>query len=175
MKTRFASRLIRVILASSAAALCIIPNATAFAQDITAYPAAAAGQKRVSLTLPPLEHEKDMRVEIVIGKTMWLRCNMPVLRGDLEKKTTWSQSYPYYQMINVSESGPTPPLLGCPSQPPRETLVPASGAGYLLKYNSRFPIVVYAPDTFEVHYRLWRSASEILPVTPTADTSRAPF
>ncbi len=175
MKTRFVSQLINVILASSTGVLLAVPSAAAFAQDLASYPTAAAGQKRVNLTLPPLESEADMRVELIVGKKMWLSCHMPVMQGDLERKITANQSYPYYQLSAVSEHGPTHPQIGCPSTRHRETLVPTLGAGYLLKYNSRFPLVVYVPATLEVHYRLWRSASETLPITSTHDTPRSPF
>ncbi len=33
------------------------------------------------------------------------------------------------------------------------------GEGFLLRYNSKLPIVVYAPKDVEVRYRIW-SASE---------------
>ena len=32
---------------------------------------------------------------------------------------------------------------------------------YLLRYNSRLPIVVYVPEGVEVRYRLWSAAAEV--------------
>jgi ecotin len=36
----------------------------------------------------------------------------------------------------------------------------------LLGYNSRLPIVVYAPEGFEVRYRIWQAGNNIGSATP---------
>ena len=35
------------------------------------------------------------------------------------------------------------------------------GDPYLIRCNSRLPVVVYAPEGVEVHYRIWAAESEI--------------
>jgi ecotin len=39
--------------------------------------------------------------------------------------------------------------------------VPLAGEPYLIRYNSRLPIVVYVPEGVEVHYRVWQAGQEI--------------
>ena len=34
-------------------------------------------------------------------------------------------------------------------------VITLGGEPYLIRYNSRMPIVVYAPEGVEVHYRIW--------------------
>lgn len=47
----------------------------------------------------------------------------------------------------------------CPGQKKEQRFIPVVGEGFLLCYNSKLPIVVYAPKDVEVRYRIW-SASE---------------
>ncbi|MFO5965074.1 ecotin family protein, partial [Pseudomonas aeruginosa] len=50
--------------------------------------------------------------------------------------------------------------VGSPSSTGMEQrFIPVVGEGFLLRYNSKLPIVVYAPKDVEVRYRIW-SASE---------------
>lgn len=35
------------------------------------------------------------------------------------------------------------------------------GAPYIISYNSRLPIVVYAPESVEVLYRRWRAEANV--------------
>ncbi|MFO6217145.1 ecotin family protein, partial [Pseudomonas aeruginosa] len=46
-----------------------------------------------------------------------------------------------------------------PGQKKEQRFIPVVGEGFLLRYNSKLPIVVYAPKDVEVRYRIW-SASE---------------
>jgi ecotin len=40
--------------------------------------------------------------------------------------------------------------------PKVDRFITLGGEPQLLRYNSRLPLVVYAPDGVEVRYRLWR-------------------
>jgi ecotin len=35
------------------------------------------------------------------------------------------------------------------------------GDPYLIRYNSRLPIVVYVPEGVEVHYRIWTAGAKV--------------
>jgi ecotin len=35
------------------------------------------------------------------------------------------------------------------------------GEPYLIRYNSRLPVVVYAPEGVEVRYRIWTGGTEV--------------
>jgi ecotin len=39
--------------------------------------------------------------------------------------------------------------------------VAVRGEGFLLRYNSKLPVVVYVPNGFEVRYRIWRADESI--------------
>ena len=39
--------------------------------------------------------------------------------------------------------------------------MPVQGDGFLLRYNSRLPVVVYVPQGFDVRYRIWTAGAQI--------------
>ncbi len=47
-----------------------------------------------------------------------------------------------------------------PSAPKLNRFVTLGGEPYLIRYNSRLPIVVYAPEGIEVRYRIWITEPE---------------
>ncbi|RQW83332.1 MAG: proteinase inhibitor I4 serpin, partial [Methylococcus sp.] len=42
--------------------------------------------------------------------------------------------------------------------------VTLGGEPYLIRYNSKLPVVVYVPKGNEVRYRVWRADGLVLPV-----------
>jgi ecotin len=44
--------------------------------------------------------------------------------------------------------------------------VPLAGEPYLIRYNSRLPVVVYTPTGVEVRYRIWSAGTEVKSVEP---------
>jgi len=44
-----------------------------------------------------------------------------------------------------------------PKAPKVDRFIRLGGDPYLIRYNSRLPIVVYVPEGVEVHYRLWHA------------------
>ncbi|NVZ67089.1 ecotin, partial [Pseudomonas gingeri] len=62
--------------------------------------------------------------------------------------------YSYYRLESVS--GPVSTLMACPpGAKARKDFVPVIGTGYMLRYNSKLPLVIYAPDDVEIRYRIW--------------------
>jgi len=47
-----------------------------------------------------------------------------------------------------------------PNVPKVERFITLGGDPYLIRYNSRLPIVVYVPEDAEVRYRIWKAAAE---------------
>lgn len=88
---------------------------------------------------------------------MTVDCNTHFLGGNLEERTAEGWGYNYYVQEDLG------PVLstqkGCPTGSERQAFV-RSSAETLLAYNSRLPIVVYAPADAEVRYRLWRAGEE---------------
>ncbi len=101
--------------------------------------------------------EDAFKVEIIAGKTLEADCNQQRLGGELEEHTLEGWGYSYYRLDKVS--GPMSTMMACPGQKKEQRFIPVVGEGFLLRYNSKLPIVVYAPKDVEVRYRIW-SASE---------------
>ncbi|MET5115459.1 ecotin family protein, partial [Burkholderia pseudomallei] len=80
-------------------------------------------------------------------------CNQHWFGGDLQPETVPGWGYPYYVLTDAK--GPAATRMACPGQESQQAFVPVRGRGYLLRYNSLLPIVVYEPKEFEVRYRLW--------------------
>lgn len=51
--------------------------------------------------------------------------------------------------------------MACPDGQTRQDFVPVIGDGFVLRYNSKLPIVIYAPKDVEVRYRLWSAADKV--------------
>ena len=47
-----------------------------------------------------------------------------------------------------------------PTAPKVARFVALGGDPYIIRYNSRLPIVVYVPDGAEARYRIWRAEPE---------------
>jgi len=134
--------------------------------ELKAYPPAQEGMVRFVIALPHKERgeEDDFRVEIVVGKTLRTDgVNRVRLANAIETRTIEGWGYPYYEVTGSSETIST--LMAPPEgAEPVETFVTA--APIQVRYNSRLPIVVYAPQGFEVRYRIWRAAETFQPAEP---------
>lgn len=126
-------------------------------EDVAPYPKAEDGFVRQVIHLPKQAQEENFKVEILAGKTLTVDCNRQHLGGSLEEKTLEGWGYTYYRLDKVS--GPASTMMACPDGKTRKDFVPVVGDGFVLRYNSKLPIVIYAPKDVEVRYRLW-SASE---------------
>ncbi|WP_296226172.1 serine protease inhibitor ecotin [Ralstonia sp. UBA689] len=140
-------------------ALAATPGGAVSADDIKMFPKAQDGQKRVVISLPAATQEDDIQVELIVGKTMRVDCNRHWFMGSLTQETVQGWGYSYYQLADAK--GPAATMMACPGQPEHEAFVPVRGEGYLLRYNSRLPLVVYVPQAFEVRYRLWHASTEM--------------
>ena len=49
---------------------------------------------------------------------------------------------------------------GNPNAPKEDRFIAIGGEPYIIRYNSRLPVVVYAPEGVEVRYRIWSAAPE---------------
>ncbi len=124
------------------------------AKELQAFPAAAAGQKRHVISLPPLQTEDDVKVELIVGQTKTIDCNRHSLGGELKAETLQGWGYTYYSLPSVTGGAST--KIGCPPGSDRQDFVTLP-CQTLVRYNSRLPIVVYTPADVEVRYRLWRA------------------
>ncbi|MNN83904.1 Ecotin precursor [compost metagenome] len=52
-------------------------------------------------------------------------------------------------------------LMACPDGKSTQDFVPVVGDGFLLRYNSKLPIVLYVPKDIEVRYRIWSASNKV--------------
>jgi ecotin len=161
-------RMIMVHANSANAAVCLIilagmlggfPATAMAAYDLKPFPEPEIGYRRVVIRLPVVDAPDDRRVELILGKTMEVDCNLHILSGQLARKVVQGWGYDYFVLGNVS--GPASTMMACPPDEPRRAAFVRIGLGQndahngWQRYNSKLPIVVYVPDSIEVHYRIW--------------------
>ncbi|PWB35063.1 ecotin [Pseudomonas sp. SDI] len=128
-------------------------------KDVAPYPEAEKGFSRQVIHLPAQTDEYAFKVEILAGKQLEVDCNKQRLGGTLEEKTLEGWGYNYYTLAKVE--GPMSTLMACPDGKKTKEFVPVVGDGFLLRYNSKLPIVVYVPKDVEVRYRVWSASTEV--------------
>jgi ecotin len=125
------------------------------ADNMKAFPAAEEGMVRYVLQLPKQDDESTFKVELIAGKTLEVDDgNRYFFSGSIQKETITGWGVPRY---NVSNLGPMAGTLMAidPNAPKVSRFIALGGEPYLISYNSRLPIVVYAPEGVEIRYRIW--------------------
>lgn len=131
------------------------------ADEMIAFPAAEKGMVRYALHLPEQSNEMALKVELIVGRTVRVDGeNRFFFPGKIEAQTIDGWGYTRY---TVAELGPLAGTLMAvdPNAPKVDRFVTLSGEPYLIRYNSRLPVVVYVPEGAEVRYRIWRADTEI--------------
>ena len=145
------------------AILCSAAVATA-ADNMKAFPPAGDGMTRYVLPLPPQADEAALKVELVVGKTVKTdSVNRYFFGGKLEVETIQGWGFDRYILKQLGPMAGT--LMAPPPDAPQvERFVSLGGEPYLVRYNSRLPIVVYVPKGVVVRYRVWHADPEAKPV-----------
>ena len=149
------------------ALLLLLPMAAAAdnRDDLKPYPPADPGYERMVFRVPTTENDADRKVEVLAGKPLLTDCNQTWFGGRLERKVAKGWGYPYF--ILEASRQPASTMMACPPGEPRtEKFVPVRGEGFILRYNSKLPVVVYVPKGFDVRYRIWTAGSEIGRASP---------
>ena len=124
------------------------------ANNMKAFPPAEAGMVRYVLQLPKQEDESASKVELIIGKTVLVDANRYFFSGKIKKEVIVGWGYSRYVVNKLGAMAGT--LMATdPNTPKRDRFIPLGGEPYLIRYNSRLPIVVYVPEGVKVHYRIW--------------------
>jgi len=134
-------------------------EAGAAADNLKAFPAAEPGMARFVLLLPAQADESAFRLELMIGKTVEVdEHNRYFFGGTIEEQTIEGWGFTAFR---VRELGPMAGTLMAvdPAAPKVPRFVMLGGDPFLVRYNSRLPVVVYVPDGVEVRYRIWAAAA----------------
>ena len=134
------------------------------ADNMKAFPPPEEGMVRYVLQLPKQDDESAFQVELIVGKTVQLdEKNRYFFGGRIEKETIKGWGFTRYK---VSKLGPMAGTLMAidPNAPKLARFITLGGDPYVVRYNSRLPIVVYVPEGVEVRYRIWSAAPESKPI-----------
>ncbi len=139
---------------------CALPLTACAAtpEALKPYPAAAAGYQRHVIELPAQANEAGHKVELIAGKTLEVDCNSQRLGGQWQEKTVEGWGYNYYELGQVGPAMST--LMACPDNSRKQAFVPVGGEPLLVRYNSKLPLVIYAPADVQVRYRIWSAAAD---------------
>ena len=132
-------------------------------EEIAPYPAPTADQKRYVIYLPEIEfdNEKNRKVELRAAKNTEVDgVNHYSHSGHLLTKILKGGYHRYHVIDGVSDS-PTHTLMGGSFKSSVQPVGIHLGDETFLKYNSRLPIVVYAPKDVILNYVIWRADDEV--------------
>lgn len=158
-------KLMLVLLTSAVLTACsttpTLPQTVQNANDIAPYPQASEGYVRYAINLPPLANENNARVELLIGKEINVDCNVKRLTGTIKQEELKGWGYSYYVVENVNSGIST--MMACLKSTNKTEFVTVDHNLGWLDYNSRLPIMIYAPNDIQVKYRIWQPDSKVLP------------
>jgi ecotin len=152
MKTTWISSFFALMLA--------LPLAHA-ADDMKAFPAAEKGMTRHVLQLLAQSDESAYKVELIVGKEVATdERNRYFFGGVIEEKNIDGWGYTRYVVAKLGPMAGTMMAVD-PNAPKVKRFISISGGPYLIRYNSRLPVVVYVPQGVEVRYKIWRAGDEV--------------
>ena len=130
------------------------------ADDMKAFPPAEKGMVRHVLQLPKQADESAFKVELIVGKTVRVDAeNRYFFGGKIESEVIQGWGYTRYLVRQLGPMAGTLMAIG-PEAPKVDRFVALGGEPYLIRYNSRLPVVVYVPEGVEVRYRIWSAEPE---------------
>ena len=131
------------------------------ADNLKAFPAAEEGMVRYVLQLPKQHDESAFKVELMVGKTVQVdERNRYFFGGKLEAENIKGWGFTRYQVSKLGPMAGTRMAVD-PSAPKVSRFIALGGDPYIIRYNSRLPIVVYVPEGVEVRYRIWTAGAEV--------------
>ncbi len=155
----------RNILATLTLFICFSVIPVNAKDNMQAFPAPEKGQLRYVLRLPAQDDKSKYKVELIVGQTVAIdEKNQYFFGGKINKETIRGWGFPRYI---VNELGPMAGTLMAvdPNAPKVDRFIHLGGEPYLIRYNSRLPIVIYVPEGAEVRYRIWRTDAVMQIVT----------
>ena len=140
-------------------------SAAQTADNMEAFPPAEEGMVRHVLQLPKLADESAFMVELIVGRTVKVDAqNKYFFGGDIEAETIAGWGFTRYLVRQIGPMGGTLMAVD-PDAPKVARFITLGGEPYLIRYNSRLPVVVYVPEGVEVRYRIWSAGAEVKPLS----------
>jgi ecotin len=131
------------------------------ADYLRAFPSPETGMVRHVLHLPAYGDESLYKVELIVGKTVKTDPhNRYFFAGRIESETIQGWGFTRYVIETLGPMAGTRMAVP-PNTPKAARFIALGGEPYFIRYNSQLPIVVYAPASAEVRYRIWSSESSI--------------
>ncbi len=128
--------------------------------NLKAFPPAEEGMVRYVLQLPEQTDESAFMVELIVGKTVEVDAqNRFFFGGRIEAETIVGWGYTRYVVGKLGAMAGTR-MAADPNAPKVARFITLGGEPYLVRYNSRLPIVIYVPEGAEARYRIWSAAAE---------------
>lgn len=153
------------ILAATALAFVPLMLLGQGTDNLKAFPPAGEGMVRCVLQLPKEDDESSRRVELIVGQTVETDGqDRYFFAGKIDEETVKGWGFTLYKVEKLGPMAGT--LIGVDPQAPRVSrFVTFGGEPYLIRYNSKLPVVIYVPKGVEVRYRIWRAGAEMVPIT----------
>ena len=130
------------------------------ADNLKAFPPAEEGMVRYVLQLPRQADESAFKVELIVGKTVQVdEQNRYFFGGKIEAETIKGWGFTRYKVSKLGPMAGTRMAVD-PNAPKVARFITIGGDPYIIRYNSRLPIVVYVPEGVEVRYRIWTAGPE---------------
>ena len=150
------------------ALLLVIICTRAFADaqaELKHFPASKDGMERYVILLPEKQRgeEDAFRVELIAGKEMMTDgTNLYHLGATIESRDLEGWGYNYYVVTGPGEAASTL-MAPVPGAPQVKKFV--TGLPLMILYNSRLPIVIFAPKGMEIRYRIWKAPADFDPAS----------
>ncbi|AZP11829.1 ecotin [Undibacterium parvum] len=150
---------VKKFFGASLLVMCVMPISQA-ADNMQAFPAAEPGMLRHVLQVPVQEDEAGFKVELIVGKTVEVDAhNRYFFGGQISTETIQGWGFERYLVKQIGPMAGTLMAID-PNAPKLARFVSLGGEPFLIRYNSRLPIVVYVPAGTEVRYRIWSASPE---------------
>jgi len=131
------------------------------ADNLKAFPPAEEGMVRYVLQLPRQADESAFKVELIVGKTVQVdERNRYFFGGKIDAETIKDWGFTRYKVSALGPMAGTRMAVD-PNAPKVARFITLGSEAYLIRYNSRLPIVVYVPEGVEARYRIWTGGAEI--------------
>ena len=130
------------------------------ADNMKAFPPPEKGMVRYLLQLPKQEDESAFKIELIIGRTERVdERNRYFFGGKIQEETIAGWGFTRYIVSQLGPMAGTRIAID-PNEPRVNRFITLGGEPYLIRYNSRLPVVVYVPEGVEVRYRIWTGGTE---------------